>query len=394
TMATATSDDHQQRLISSFIEIAVGQTIETALQFLKATSWNLEDAINLFLVHGQNQTLSYPQNSSEQYWSDNQEEEQIHPPLPSIRDTLYDSSSMHHQTTVQVGPEEIWDLKQEPSDSGSVVGSEGSRLSTLYRPPLKLLFQGSFEDAKATSSRQNLWLLVNLQSTTEFASHILNRDLWSNDVVSQAIEFSFVLSQVYDDTNEGQKISTFYRIESLPPVVLLIDPITGQKMRSWSGVIEAKSFLEDLVKYMDSGPHEHNASLTSNKRIKTEKVCYESDQTSTCQDMSTFWDNFFEESSNNIDHILFESVEDDTFLGFPVLTEEPKDGRRKQRNFLKTEPVQLLWSFCYSQMGESEKKAFKLVQAIPGASKTLDYGANATFDQSGLANSLISVTWE
>ncbi|XP_024004916.1 putative plant UBX domain-containing protein 14 [Eutrema salsugineum] len=370
-MATATSDDHQQRLISSFIEIAVGQTIETALQFLKATSWNLEDAINLFLVHGQNQTLSYPQNSSEQYWSDNQEEEQIHPPLPSIRDTLYDSSSMHHQTTVQVGPEEIWDLKQEPSDSGSVVGSEGSRLSTLYRPPLKLLFQGSFEDAKATSSRQNLWLLVNL--------------------------------------HEGQKISTFYRIESLPPVVLLIDPITGQKMRSWSGVIEAKSFLEDLVKYMDSGPHEHNASLTSNKRIKTEKVCYESDQTSTCQDMSTFWDNFFEESSNNIDHILFESVEDDTFLGFPVLTEEPKgdcdrsvvcslcirfpDGRRKQRNFLKTEPVQLLWSFCYSQMGESEKKAFKLVQAIPGASKTLDYGANATFDQSGLANSLISVTW-
>ncbi|ESQ56207.1 hypothetical protein EUTSA_v10027144mg, partial [Eutrema salsugineum] len=386
------------------------QTIETAQQFLKATSWNLEDAINLFLVHGQNKTLSYPQNSSEQYWSDYQEEQQIPPPLPSIRDTLYDSSSMYHQPPVQVGPEEIWDLKQEASDSGSVVGSEDSRLSSLYRPPLKLLFQGSFEYAKATSSRKNLWLLVNLQSTTEFASHILNRDLWSNGVVSQAIESSFVLSQVYDDTNEGQKISTFYRIESLAPVVLLIDPITGQKMHSWSGVIEAKSFLEDLAKYMDSGPHEHVASLTSNKRIKTEKVCYESDQTSTCQDMSTFWDNFFEESSNNIDHILFESVEDDTFLGFPVLTEEPKgdcdrsvvcslcirfpDGRRKQRNFLKTEPVQLLWSFCYSQMEESEKNAFKLVQAIPGSSKTLDYGANATFDQSGLANSLISVTWE
>jgi len=95
---------------------------------------------------------------------------------------------------------------------------------------------------------------------------------------------------------------------------------------------------------------------------------------------------------------------------FPVLTKEPKgdcdrsvvcsisvrfpNGRRKQRKFLKSEPVQLLWSFCYSHMDESDNKAFKLVQAIPGASKTLDYGAEASFDQYGIASSIISVTWE
>ncbi|KAJ4904521.1 structural constituent of ribosome [Raphanus sativus] len=422
--------DDQQKLISSFMEIAIGQNIETAIQFLVATSWNLEEAINLFLTHSQNQPLCQ-QNATEQYWSDYQEEEKhIPPPLPSVRDTLYDYyTSSINQTPVQVCPEKIWDAESEPSDSDTSVEpdskpepSEESRsLSSLYRAPLKLLFQGTFEEAKSASSTQNLWLLVNLQSTTEFASHMLNRDLWANEVVSQAIESSFMLSQVYDDTTQGQKISSFYRIESSPPVVLLIDPITGQKMRSWSGVIEPHGFVEDLMKYMDDGPHEYMASLPRNKRLCSEssqigmpklaesleetkegETCCSSNQTIS-HIVAPSWGPEFEKSAEV-------KKQDETCLRYPDLTEEPKgecdksvvcsvcvrfpDGRRKQRKFFKTEPIQLLWAFCYSQMLESEKKAFKLVQAIPGASKTLEYGDNATFDQSGLANSMISVTWE
>lgn len=401
------------------MEIAIGQTKDTTIQFLKATSWNLEEAINLFIIHRENQPLCQ-QNATELHRSDYQEEEHIRPPLPSIRDTLYDSSYMY-QTPVQVCPEEIWDAESEPSeDSDTDVGpdskpepsEESRRLSSLFRAPLKLLFQGTFEEAKSTSSRQNLWLLVNLQSTTEFASHMLNRDLWANEIVSQAIESSFILSQVYDDTTEGKKVSTFYRIESAPPVVLLIDPITGQNMRSWSGAIEAHGFVEDLMKYMDDGPHQYMASSTRNKRMKTDKISSESSQTgmpelARNQTISHIvvpsWGLEFEKSAEV-------KQEEETCLRYPDLTEEPNgdcdrslvcslcvrfpDGRRKQRKFLKTEPIQLLWSFCYSQMVESEKKAFKLVQAIPGASKTLEYGPNATFDQSGLANSMISITWE
>ncbi|KAF3551636.1 hypothetical protein DY000_02004869 [Brassica cretica] len=64
------------------------------------------------------------------------------------------------------------------------------------------------------------------------------------------------------------------------------------------------------------------------------------------------------------------------------------------RNFLKSESVQLLWSFCYSQMDQSERnKPFMLFQAIPGYYKNLYYGSYTSFEQSGLANSLISVTW-
>ena len=56
--------------------------------------------------------------------------------------------------------------------------------------------------------------------------------------------------------------------------------------------------------------------------------------------------------------------------------------------------LQLLWSFCYSQLGEAESKSFRLTQPIPGASKSLDYDSKLTCAESGLANSMISVAWE
>jgi UBX domain-containing protein 7 len=61
--------------------------------------------------------------------------------------------------------------------------------------------------------------------------------------------------------------------------------------------------------------------------------------------------------------------------------------------------LKLLWSFIAVQLKEDEIKPFKLTHEIHGASKNLDYGSNATFEESGLANSslagsMISVTWD
>lgn len=50
-------------------------------------------------------------------------------------------------------------------------------------------------------------------------------------------------SQVYDDTEEGRKVCTYYKL-LLMPSILVIDPITGQKMRSWEGMISAERLLE------------------------------------------------------------------------------------------------------------------------------------------------------
>ncbi|CAK9141753.1 unnamed protein product [Ilex paraguariensis] len=49
--------------------------------------------------------------------------------------------------------------------------------------------------AKDAAKVQDKWLLVNLQSTREFSSHMLNRDTWGNEAVAQTIRTNFIFWQ-------------------------------------------------------------------------------------------------------------------------------------------------------------------------------------------------------
>ncbi|XP_022734545.1 plant UBX domain-containing protein 7-like [Durio zibethinus] len=424
------SASDKQSMVSSFLEIAAGQTAETAMQFLQATSWNLDEAIQLFYVGNEGGVLAsasespamenldswVDQNSCELESGNNNVVpaggDEVRAPLPVVRETLYDDTMLYRASRLGYPPQQLSSLiafrnfEEEikrpgvwESDEGasSTVDAPQDNLATLYRPPFHLMFQGPFEksyvsmvEAKAAASVEDKWLLVNLQSTKEFSSHMLNRDTWGNEAVSQTISSNFIFWQVYDDSSEGRKVCTYYRLDSIP-VVLVIDPITGQKMHSWCGMVQPESLLEDLVQFMDGGPRDYHATLshkrprgssvTPQQKVKDDKVLSTTDKEEPC------------------------SSEKPTY---PPLPEEPKadrnllcrvgvrlpDGRRVQRNFLRTDPVQLLWSFCYIQLGEAESKPFRLTQPIPGASKSLDYDSKLTFAESGLANSMISVAWE
>ncbi|KAI3972475.1 hypothetical protein MKW92_004646 [Papaver armeniacum] len=117
------------------------------------------------------------------------------------------------------------------------------------------------------------------------------------------------------------------------------------------------------------------------------------------------------QTSNDTDEWNIEETETSGSkkITYPELTKEPKDvdkkllcrigvrlpdGRRVQRSFLKTDPIQMIWSFCRSFLDETEFPSFNLTLVIPGASKTLDYEEKLTFEESGLSNSMLSVTWD
>ncbi|KAI9080585.1 hypothetical protein K1719_037446 [Acacia pycnantha] len=117
------------------------------------------------------------------------------------------------------------------TEKGAVSTAESSRdnLASLYHPPFHLMFTGTFDKAKTTASSEDKWLLVNIQSTKEFSSHMLNRDTWANEAVSQTINTNFIFWQVYDDTTEGRrKVCTYYRLDSVPVVLIFIfyEPMT------------------------------------------------------------------------------------------------------------------------------------------------------------------------
>ncbi|KAM7271572.1 hypothetical protein ACFE04_030786 [Oxalis oulophora] len=467
-MAECLSASKKRGMISSFLEITACQTNETARQFLQATNWQLEDAIQLFYAESNNKGSDdfgnltnqgsedlddwngqgsddqndqcsedvcelnvrssedlgqwNDQGNYEDHWDaandydnydwtnqssgdwdnvvndkdsvnnwDNQDSEAldnrtnidsedlgdgVRAPLPVVRKTLYEDDEFNFDDEVKHST--VWESNSQ------------DQLASLYQPPFHLMFYGSFEKAKCTSADQNKWLIVNLQSTKEFNSHLLNRDTWGNDAVGQIISTNFIFWQVNDDTTNGQKVSTYYKLSSFP-AVLVIDPITGQKMRSWSGMILAESFLEDIISFIDRCPMDHLASIKqkpieNSPPTKELKVFNEADKETLLVEEAT-------------------PITEKLGVFYPLLTEEPKvdrnllcrvgirlpDGRRVQRSFLRTDPIQLLWSLSDLQLGEIERKAFKLAQAIPGATKYLDYDSKLTFGESGFANSMISI---
>ncbi|GMP92601.1 hypothetical protein CsSME_00042757 [Camellia sinensis var. sinensis] len=451
------SPSDKESMVSSFLEIAVGQTVDTATQFLQATSWKLEEAIQLFYIGNEGGTAAssiyspplendrpLADQSSSQLKEDISDENgrqadgnEVRAPIPVRREVLYDNAipygsrvgySSHEAHSVvpfrnfteEMKRPGIWESEQGAT---STADNAPDNLATLYRPPFALMHNGTFEAAKDAAKIQDKWFLVNVQSNKEFSSHMLNRDTWANEAVSQTVSNNFIFWQVYDDTEEGRKVCTYYKLDSIP-VILVIDPITGQKMRSWRGMVQPESLLEDLLPFMDGSPKDHHVSL-SHKRPR------ESSQTSPHK-IQVVADATKEEGEEQLQALAAstEGMKDTSGVAskdqditntdkeerpcspkkptYPPLPEEAKgdrnllcrvgvrlpDGRRLQRNFFRTDPIQLLWSFCYAQLPEAETRPFRLTQAIPGASKFLDYDSKLTFAESGLANSMISVTWE
>ncbi|KAJ0897843.1 putative UBX domain, Ubiquitin-like domain superfamily, Thioredoxin-like superfamily [Helianthus annuus] len=433
----------QQTMIASFLEVALGQTADTARQFLQlnnengdsyiqATGWKLEEAIQLFFVgneFGHAPHIAPPENdvfmpdqnfgvAENHMGHENIQENEgsgIRAPLPVKRDILYDTPMYYRPSHEALHYEKLKRLEVWGKEQASTSASETSKdnLASLYCPPFALMYHGPFEKAKDAANEQDRWLLVNVQSTREFSSHMLNRDTWGNEAVAQTITSNFIFWQVCDDTEEGCKIMSYYKLDSVP-ATLVIDPITGQKMRLWRGMIQPESFLEDVVQYMDSSPmnhllslsrrHSRESSLASPPKLQDETN--EDDdkmklvQASSMRTLNDISEGFLKDPRD------IKEVTKKEKRVYPPLPEEPKgdksllcrvgvrlpDGSRVQRNFLRSDPIQLLWSFCAAKCGN--EKPFRLSHAIPGAVKDLDYDSMLTFADSGVANSMISVTWE
>ncbi|KAJ4966876.1 hypothetical protein NE237_018725 [Protea cynaroides] len=322
-----------------------------------------------------------------------QEEKTVRSPLPVIRDTLYDDDCTYSSDDgdgdgdgdVDVDDDddmiEMWSHETENLNPTP-------KLAILYSRPMELMFQGSFEAAKVAAITENKWLLVNLQSSMEFNSHVMNRDLWSNETVIQMVKSHFLFWQAQDHTEEGMKVCCFYKLDSFP-VILVIDPITGQKMCLSKGMIQPEYLLVDLLpRFMENGPDEYHLNHFNLLSIRKRR--------------------FEEEFSEVMIEEKKKKEEKEEILIPPALPEEPKcdkslicmvgvripDGRRFKRSFLREDPIQLLWSFCCSEIEEAKTRQFGLMVRIPGVSKHLDYQSQSTFEECGLANTMISLTWE
>jgi hypothetical protein len=127
----------------------------------------------------------------------------------------------------------------------------------MFRPPFELMYRGQFDDARDEGKQQEKWILVNVQDPSVFDCQVLNRDLWKNPQVVEMIKEHFIFLQYQNDDRQSSYIQYYFadkRHDSHAyPHIAIIDPRTGEQVKTWSGPPAPKpsEFLMQLYEFLD-----------------------------------------------------------------------------------------------------------------------------------------------
>ncbi|XP_014772020.1 UBX domain-containing protein 7 isoform X1 [Octopus bimaculoides] len=158
--------------------------------------------------------------------------------------------------------------QEEMLHRSSTITSKHQTLEDLFRPPIDLIFKGTFASAREEGTNQNRWLMVNIQNVQEFACQTLNRDVWSNSAVRNIVKEHFILWQVYHDSEEGRKYMQFYKV-NIWPYIAILDPQTGEKLVEWNKLDHSK-FCEYAAEFLSLHPSLDGSVSPPHKSSKQE----------------------------------------------------------------------------------------------------------------------------
>lgn len=236
------------------LESITGLSRSEAMQLLEASNNKLEQAIELHFSNLNGATTSHKSNGKRTinhveesnscdsiYNSDDNVRAPIQPKSEKMLD--YDPYSL----TVEPQAKRVRSAFDgyRPGEEGLPSSSHSSKaksLAALYKPPVELLFRGSFDASKVEGCKKNRWIMLNVQDQSDFACQCLNRDLWREDAVKEIIKANFIFVQVYFDSLDGKKMINYYRITNYPFIAVL-DPRTGENVLQFTNTSKMDQFL-------------------------------------------------------------------------------------------------------------------------------------------------------
>ncbi|GAB9474294.1 hypothetical protein Gpo141_00011425 [Globisporangium polare] len=415
--------EQNQEALASFMNIT-GAESASALQFLELTNWKLDEAVNLFMESGgqgfggggSDMPPPAPMGGAG-YGND-----EVRAPDPSKRQRLVGSAfegmplRRIHDQYRDFAAESIAAINAaaEPriaSAFGPGVDDSSSQprdLSTLFQPPVAIMYQGTYADARMHAKNEGKWLLVNIQDEIVFASHMLNRDTWSDDVVQNLVASGFVFWQNYWASEHGKKFCTLYQIErETLPAVLIIDPRSGEIMQQWAGFLEPQDVTEKLSDFCCMNTMDAPASTSAPEPAPRRTIDDASEDDQLAAAIAASLQNgsdsegFDDEEETKEEAIeeeeeeeVFETLEPEPADGTPGVTRvqiRAPDGSRLTRRFLKTDPMSKLWVFVKEQIPEARGRSFELRTAFPPAA--IEFSEDATFAEKKLENASLMVKW-
>ena len=136
--------------------------------------------------------------------------------------------------------------------------AKSNLLADLFRPPHDLIAHLSWSDARDEGKENEKWILVNVQDPSIFDCQVLNRDIWKNPQIRETIKEHFIFLQYNKSDPRGQEYVQYYFSamrdhEDAYPHIAIVDPRTGEQVKTWSGspAPKAADFLMDLHEFLD-----------------------------------------------------------------------------------------------------------------------------------------------
>ncbi|WPH03810.1 ubx domain-containing protein 2 [Acrodontium crateriforme] len=159
--------------------------------------------------------------------------------------------------------------------------AKSNLLAELFRPPFDLISSLSFNDARDEGKENEKWILVNVQDPSIFDCQVLNRDIWKNPSIRDTIKEHFLFLQFNKDDPRGTEYIQYYFAtmrdsEDAYPHIAIVDPRTGEQVKTWSGSPSPKpsDFLMDLHEFLDrySLKMEKKNPVQAKRKAKTKDV--------------------------------------------------------------------------------------------------------------------------
>ncbi|KAJ6262407.1 UBX domain-containing protein [Drechslerella dactyloides] len=143
----------------------------------------------------------------------------------------------------------------QATNGASETSSRASRLAELYTPPFDIMTRSDFSSARDIGKERLKWLMVNIQDSKVFDSQVLNRDVWKDPAIKSTIRENFIFLQYAHDSADGaQYINLYLNVRYPPPDfphIGIIDPRTGELLKSWSRVPDKNEFLMQLHEFLE-----------------------------------------------------------------------------------------------------------------------------------------------
>ncbi|RLN75567.1 hypothetical protein BBJ28_00012839 [Nothophytophthora sp. Chile5] len=220
-------------------------------------------------------------------------------------------------------------IDDQMDDVTNAAGGRSRDLSALFQPPIAIMFQGTYAE------NEGKWLLVNIQDEIVFASHMLNRDTWSDDVVQNLVASGFVFWQ-----------------EAEPSIM---------------DASEDDQLAAAIAASMQGNDDDDEGQETKRDHEDPEE----------------------EKAEEPVVPLAPEPAD-----GTPAVTRvqiRVPDGSRLTRRFRKTDPLSMVWAFVKDQVPEARGRAFELRTAFPPSAVAFD--ETLSIEEGKLENASLMVKW-